>query len=178
MSSLDVRPENPDEIAAISVVVESAFGGDEVPILLSALRESSAWRDLSFVATLDDAIVGHLALTRGWLDAPRQLVEVLVLSPMSVHPDFQKRGIGKALLERTLIQLRDRPEPLVFLEGNPAFYSRAGFLPGGPAGFIAPSLRIPARAFQFHPLPSYEPWMTGTLVYPDVFWQHDAVGLR
>jgi putative acetyltransferase len=27
-------------------------------------------------------------------------------------------------------------------------------------------------------LSAYEPWMTGTVVYPDVFWRHDAVGLR
>ena len=29
-----------------------------------------------------------------------------------------------------------------------------------------------------YPLPRYEPWMTGTLVYPDAFWRTDAVGLR
>ena len=28
------------------------------------------------------------------------------------------------------------------------------------------------------PMPSYEPWMTGTLVLSHVFWEHDAVGLR
>ena len=27
-------------------------------------------------------------------------------------------------------------------------------------------------------LPAYEPWMTGTLVYAEAFWRHDAVGLR
>jgi putative acetyltransferase len=25
---------------------------------------------------------------------------------------------------------------------------------------------------------TYEPWMTGTLVYPEVFWALDCVGLR
>jgi putative acetyltransferase len=36
----------------------------------------------------------------------------------------------------------------------------------------------PDDAFQALPMPSYEPWMTGTLVYSHVFWEHDAVGLR
>jgi putative acetyltransferase len=27
-------------------------------------------------------------------------------------------------------------------------------------------------------LPRFEPWMTGTLVYPEAFWRHDSVGLR
>ncbi|HET7305799.1 MAG TPA: hypothetical protein VFJ12_14755 [Segeticoccus sp.] len=33
-------------------------------------------------------------------------------------------------------------------------------------------------AFQVRRLPAHEPWMTGTLVYPDVFWELDCVGLR
>jgi putative acetyltransferase len=67
---------------------------------------------------------------------------------------------------------------VVFLEGEPAYYGRLGFVPGAGAGFRRPSLRIPEPAFQAALLPAHEPWMTGTLVYPDVFWRHDAVGLR
>ena len=45
-------------------------------------------------------------------------------------------------------------------------------------GFVAPSLRIPPAAFMALRMPSHEPWMTGTLVYPDAMWLSDAVGLR
>ena len=38
--------------------------------------------------------------------------------------------------------------------------------------------RIPEPAFQVMPLGTYEKWMTGTLVYCDVFWRLDCVGLR
>jgi putative acetyltransferase len=55
---------------------------------------------------------------------------------------------------------------------------RFGFSPGGALGFRKPSLRIPDDAFMALPLPSYEPWMSGTLVYSQVFWEYDAVGLR
>jgi putative acetyltransferase len=57
-------------------------------------------------------------------------------------------------------------------------YARFGFRAGGELGFRKPSLRIPDDAFQALMMPSYEPWMTGTLVYSHVFWEHDAVGLR
>jgi hypothetical protein len=50
--------------------------------------------------------------------------------------------------------------------------------PGDDQGFRKPSLRIPDGAFQALRLPEYEPWMTGTLVYAEPFWRHDAVGLR
>ena len=69
-------------------------------------------------------------------------------------------------------------EPLVFLEGDPAFYSRLGFVAGGRLGFTAPSVRIPPLAFQVWTAPSYSGGVSGALVYPDVFWRHDAVGLR
>lgn len=173
-----VRAETPEDEAASREVVAAAFGEEPVAELLDGLRGSSAWRGLSFVAAEDDRVVGHVAFTRGWLDAPRRLVEVLVLSPLSVHPEAQGRGVGSALVRRTLEQLQERPEPLVFLEGSPGYYRRFGFHPGEPYGFAAPSTRIPPAAFQFVALPAYQPWMTGTLVYPDVFWEQDAVGLR
>ena len=66
----------------------------------------------------------------------------------------------------------------MFLEGSPAYYHRFGFEPGGGLGFRRPSLRIPEPAFQVLRLPTYEPWMTGTLVYSRVFWDLDCVGLR
>jgi putative acetyltransferase len=39
-------------------------------------------------------------------------------------------------------------------------------------------LRIPDAAFQVLTLSSFEPWMSGTLVYADAFWRFDCVGLR
>jgi len=74
--------------------------------------------------------------------------------------------------------MADRGVPAVFLEGSPVYYPRFGFTPAGPLGFRKPSLRIPDAAFQTVTLPAYEPWMTGTLVYADTFWRHDAVGIR
>jgi putative acetyltransferase len=86
--------------------------------------------------------------------------------------------VGRALVEAGLEEMRARGVPVVFLEGDPAYYSRLGFVAGGPLGFRKPSLRIPDAAFQAMCLPTHEAWMTGTLVYPEVFWRLDAVGLR
>jgi predicted enzyme related to lactoylglutathione lyase len=66
----------------------------------------------------------------------------------------------------------------VVLEGDPAYYSRLGFEPAEPWGLLRPSPRIPRPAFQWVRLSAHEPWMRGRVVYPDVFWRHDAVGLR
>jgi len=161
-------------------VVGAAFGdeGALVVRLVRELRASPAWRDLSFVAERDGDVVGHVLLTGAWLDAPRALVDVLVLSPLAVSPAAQGTGVGSALVRHALASTADRAEPLVFLEGHPGFYPRFGFVPGGTRGFRAPSDRIPPAAFQVLVRERHEPWMVGALVYPDVFWRLDCVGLR
>lgn len=174
--------EQADE-QAIAEVVTVAFGESHGPVvarLVDALRASPAWDPaLSLVArSVSGPVIGYVLATRNLLDAPRRLVDVLVLSPLAVHPDHQGRGIGGRLVRHALRVMASRPEPLVFLEGDPDYYPRFGFEPAGGRGFRRPSLRIPEPAFMVHPLPAYEPWMTGTLVYADPFWRLDCVGLR
>ncbi|NAZ76543.1 GNAT family N-acetyltransferase [Kineococcus sp. T13] len=175
------RPERAEDRLAVREVHLRAFGdhGPLVADLVDDLRARvGAGRGTSLVAQAADGVVGHVGLTDALLDAPRRLVTVSVLSPLAVLPAAQRRGVGRALVAAALRHESARGVPLVFLEGDPGYYSRLGFEPGAPRGFRKPSLRIPDAAFQVFPLPAHEPWMTGTLVYPDVFWRHDAVGLR
>jgi putative acetyltransferase len=178
---VDVRPERPADRPAVRRLHLAAFGdhGPVVADLVDDLRQGLTADDgLSLVAEDGDGVVGHVMFTGGLLDAPRRLVPVQVLSPLAVTPARQRRGVGSALVRAGLRVLAERSVPVVFLEGDPAYYSRLGFVPGAGLGFRKPSLRIPDPAFQALPLAAHEPWMTGTLVYSEVFWRHDAVGLR
>lgn len=184
---LTVRPERPEDHDAVRRLVGDAFGGPRVPDLVDGLRACDGWLDLSFVAETRDAdgprVVGHVAYTRSRLDTPAQLLDVLVLSPLSVAPAWQRRGVGRRLVLDSLAALTDRAEPLVLLEGSPAYYGRLGFVPAESLGLRRPSLRIPPAGFQAHLLPAYDALggasaLTGTLVYHQVFWDHDCVGLR
>lgn len=168
------------DVPAVLRVVEEAFGPDEGPRvarLVTALDEAGSTR-ASLVAEVDGLVVGHVQLSRSWIDARDALVDVLVLSPLSVAPGHQGRGIGAALLAAALAEAGRLGAPAVFLEGDPGYYSGRGWSAAGPLGFTAPSTRIPAPAFQVVLLPAYEPWMTGSLVYCEPFWTLDCVGLR
>ena len=181
VAAMDVRLEQPADASAVRALHLAAFGahGRLVCDLVDALRPTvQADAGLSLVATEADAVVGHALFTRCLLDAPRRLVDVEVLSPLAVLPERQGRGIGSALVRRGLELLAQRGVPLVFLEGPPRYYERLGFGRASKQGFRTPSLRIPDEGFQVVRLPSYEDWMTGTLVYSEPFWACDAVGLR
>jgi putative acetyltransferase len=178
---VEVREERSDDADTVAEVHRAAFGehGTVVAALVDDLRASvTSGHGLSLVAELDGRVVGHVMFSRGLLDAPARLVTVQILSPVGVKPAMQGEGIAAALIGRGLEILSARRVPAVFLEGDPGYYGRLGFVPAKPLGFRKPSLRIPDAAFQVMTLSAHEPWMTGTVVYHDAFWRHDAVGLR
>ncbi len=159
-------------------VLTAAFADDgRVADLADALLGRADRPDAAFVAEQDGDVVGHVQLSRAWVDA-RQLVDVLVLSPLGVAPPHQRHGIGAALCRAAVNAAIRIGAPALFLEGDPAYYSRLGWERASDHGVAAPSARIPDAAFQVIVLPTWDTWMTGALVYNDTFWSHDCVGLR
>ena len=174
-----IRPTQPADHARVAEIVTTAFG-DEGPLvssLVSRLRQTGHVR-AALVAEDETGVIGHVQLNRSWLDARRRLVEVLVLSPLSVAPTAQRRGVGTDLLAAALAEAERLGAPAVFVEGGWGYYGKRGFGRASLQGFTAPSDRIPDPAFQVALLPALEPWMTGALVYCEAFWALDCVGLR
>lgn len=177
---LTVRAATPADQDQVLAVVAAAFGpekGPRVAELVVALAAAGHVR-AGLVAELDGEVVGHVQLNRSWLDSRQELVEVLVLSPLSVAPAHQCLGVGTRLVAAAVAEAERLGAPAVFLEGSPAFYGARGWSPAVPLGFVAPSTRIPGPAFQVVVLPGHRSWMTGALVYCEAFWTHDCVGLR
>lgn len=175
---MKIRAQRADEDDAVGRVITEAFAdGGHVAELWADVVARGLHR-AQLVAVDGDGVVGHVGLSHAWLDARRALVDVLLLSPLSVRPDRQGEGVGTALVEAAVRQADDLRAPALFLEGSPAYYGSRGFAPGSAHGFEAPSRRTPEPAFQVALLPAHEPWMTGRLVYRDVWWEHDAAGLR
>jgi putative acetyltransferase len=160
-------------------VIREAFGeeGEQVAALWAEIEQSDALRD-SLVADRAGQIVGHVGLSHAWVDARRRLVDVWLLSPLSVVPQEQGQGIGTRLVEAAVERSRASGTPLLFLEGDPGYYGSRGFERADRHGFAPASVRTPGPAFQVVRFESHEEWMKGQLVYRDVWWRHDAAGLR
>ena len=172
-----VRPA--DGTDDVRTVIAAAFAdeGEQIARLWAEIETSDLLRG-SLVAVEEGRVVAHVGLSSAWLDARRELVEVWLLSPLSVTPGRQGQGIGTRLLGAAVQAARDSGTPMLVLEGDPRFYGARGFSPGGAQGLLPASDRTPPPAFQAVCFDAREDWMTGRIVYPDVWWRHDAAGLR
>jgi len=124
-----IRPETAEDVAAIREVNVAAFlhhpfSQQTEHLIVEALRAAEAL-EISLVAEVDGRVVGHIAFSRaavgdasaGWY----------LLGPVAVLPDHQGRGIGSALVDAGLAELRSRGALGCALVGDPGFYERFGF---------------------------------------------------
>ena len=169
MASL--RPETPADYAAVRDIVRRAFDREEVVDLVDRIRSSESYvPELSFVAESDGKIVGHTMLSYVDLVGERSARRILTLSPVSLVPEEQGRGIGGSLVRTAVTKADERGEPLVVLEGSPLYYPRFGFRPAKEFGISVPLPDgVPEEAAMVHPLTSYGPSVRGEVVYPPAF---------
>ena len=153
--------------AAILEVHRSAFGREEVPVLVERLRAGRYdVPALSFVAEADGRVVG--SVLNSWVSVEGDERQVLQLSPLGVLPEYQRRGIGSQLVRAALAGVRTFGEPLLIVEGNPRYYGRFGFVRADTLGLLPPP-GTPAWAFQVAVLDDSVPLPTGRVVYSPPF---------
>ncbi|HEY5561391.1 MAG TPA: N-acetyltransferase [Clostridiaceae bacterium] len=71
--------------------------------MVHSLREKDGINELSFVAEIDGKIVGHIIYSKAYILQPTGMkVEVLNFGPLSVQSDYQKRGVGIALMKHSI----------------------------------------------------------------------------
>jgi putative acetyltransferase len=167
-----IRRESARDAEAIDAVTAAAFARPGTPgpsaevRLVRELRADPAWLPtLSLVAvTTGDEVTGHVLCTRGHVGA----APVLGLGPLSVRPDWQRRGVGSALMHAVLGAADALDEPLVALLGDPGYYRRFGFQLSQEYRIVPPRPEWRAH-FQVRPLAGYRPEIRGTFGYAEPF---------
>ena len=129
MMDVLIRDEKDTDHRVISDVTKSAFetmgiSDHTEQFIIEALRSAEALT-VSLVAEVDGLVVGHIAFspvtftdsTKGWYG----------LGPVSVRPDFQRKGIGKTLIQEGLSRLKNLKAKGCCLVGHPKYYRQFGF---------------------------------------------------
>lgn len=123
--SLDLHPENPADSPAIERLHERAFGPGRFARTAFRLREGvEPFADLCFIARVGTLLVGSIRLSPVVIG---QDVQAILLGPITIDPAFQSRGIGAALMKRSLDIAKAKGHRLVILVGDAPYYNRFGF---------------------------------------------------
>jgi putative acetyltransferase len=166
-----IRLARESDWPSILEVHRAAFGGDDVPRLVTELRARADLYvpELSFVAEDGGVVVGHVMNTWNWIDETQE--RVLQLSPLGVLPEHQRRGHGSALVRASLEAVHVRGEALLLVEGNPAYYGRFGFVRADELGLLPPPEALHDSAVQVAILDPERPLPQGRIVYSEPFRQ-------
>lgn len=112
-------------------------------LAINLLTARTTPETFALVAETDDILIGHIAfspVTR--IDTDKFLG--YILAPLAVHPEFQQRRIGTNLIKAGMEYLAKLNVDIVFVYGDPQFYSRFGFDAAIAAGYLPPyQLRYP-----------------------------------
>lgn len=136
MKGLTVRlAENPDR-DVIRDVEARAFGGmGEATLVDSLVAANDAVLEL--VAERDGEIIGHILFSRVFVESGDTRFPGVALAPAAVVPDWQGKGVGRALIEEAHRRLRASGEKLSVVLGDPAYYGRFGYEHARAAGFAS-----------------------------------------
>jgi putative acetyltransferase len=135
--SLTVRPEAPDDAAAIRAVHLAAFPTPAEADLVVRLHEDFD-SEISLVAEQSGEIVGHIVLSRMTVSGDGRAFRALAMGPVGVMPGMQGGGVGSELVRASLAVAAALGEEVVFVLGEPDYYTRFGFSAEAAAPFESP----------------------------------------
>ncbi len=130
-----IRKETLNDYLEIEEVIKSAFPFREELghvfnewVVVEAVRNSNSYiNELSLVAEIDDKVVGHTMFTPLKVVSDGALYNSLALAPVSVHKDFQNRGIGKQLINTGINAAKELGYQSIIVIGDYKYYSKFGF---------------------------------------------------
>ena len=146
--NIQIRTETFADYYAVEELTREAFWKFWEPdrticdehLLVSKLRNCLALvPELNCIAEIGGKIVGHIIYTKSWIeDSSGTNHETLTFGPLSVLPEYQNKGIGKALMQYTFDKARHLGFRAVIIFGNPDYYPRIDFKRAAEFAVTAP----------------------------------------
>lgn len=131
---MELRLENEKDYLEVENLTRDAFWdvyrpGCNEHLVIHNLRQSDSFiKDLDYVFIENNQIVGNIVYSKMFVGLEKKMSnEVISFGPISVHPDFQRKGIGKKMIEYTLNKAKNLGYKAVLITGNNNYYNPLGF---------------------------------------------------
>ncbi len=125
LEKLEIHERAQGDSAAIEALYLEAFPDENLVPLVQDLLQIPVIT-VSLVGTISTQIVGHAIFTKCCVVGSS--IKVALLGPLAVAPDWQKKGIGSAIVRTGLRRMEVAGVSLVCVLGDPAYYMRLGFI--------------------------------------------------
>lgn len=150
---ITIRNEQPVDHRAVEELTREAFWNLFVPgcsehYLAHIMRDHPDFMpELDFVAvSKDNRVVGSIMYTKSSVvdaDDTGTKIDTISFGPISVLPEFQKQGIGSALIKHSLAVAQENSHKAVIIFGHPHNYCKHGFKNGKDFGISNSEGRYP-----------------------------------
>ncbi|WP_055069965.1 GNAT family N-acetyltransferase [Clostridium massiliamazoniense] len=172
-----IRVELEKDYEKVEVIVKKAFEEAEFSdktehILVNKLRGSESFiKELSIVAELEGEIVGHCLFTEGKIKNEDKEFRTLVLAPLSVLPEYQRKGIGSELVNEGIKKAKNLGYESIVVLGHHHYYPKFGFERSSKYGVKAP-FEVPEEALMVLQLKENSlDEVSGIIIYAKEFFE-------
>lgn len=129
-----IRRALPEDYSETEILTRDAFwnvyrpGCDEHLVIHNIRRKICYIPELDYVILDRKKIIGNIIYSKSYItDASGNKTQVISFGPISVHPSYQKQGVGTALVRFTCEKAKNMGYKAIFITGSENYYSRFGF---------------------------------------------------
>ncbi|PCJ91245.1 MAG: GNAT family N-acetyltransferase [Flavobacteriaceae bacterium] len=172
---MTIRQEKDNDFKEVFNLIEKAFKTEKYSnhkeqFLVERLRKSDAFiPELSMVAEIDGKIVGHTLVTKLKIKNETNEFDSLALAPVSVLPEFQKRGIGEKLIVESHKKAKELGHKSIVLLGHENYYPRFGYEQADKYGIEIPFEVPKENCMVIELIENGLNGVSGTVEYPKEF---------
>lgn len=175
--NLIIRQEQPGDHKAVFNLIEEAFYPMDVSdhreqFLVERLRKSNAFvPELSLVAEINDQMVGYILLTKVLIRNEDQEHLSLTMAPVAVRPDFQRCGIGSALIRKSHELAKKLQYSSITVLGHADYYPKFGYVEAHQFGISFPFDVPPQNCLVIELFEGALENTNGVVEYPSPFFE-------
>ena len=133
-----IRQERETDYTEIYELIKEAFAsaehadGNEQDLVIALRKGNDFVPELALVAEIDGKLAGHIMFSKAKIGNDT----VLALAPLSVKPEFQRQGVGTALMNEAHKKAKELGYQYSLVLGSEFYYPRVGYLPAEQFGSV------------------------------------------